>query len=96
MTLQRLEITPLQAGYAVVHGTETLSVRLDGGSSRFRRDILGSSDILNVRWNLNSLEFEYIQAFYRNVTKNGSEPFLIYTDKSGQSQISSHSLIGPS
>ena len=77
MTLKKLNLTPVQASYTFAHGQETLRVRLDGGASRFRRDILGSSSILNVRWQANSTDYQFLQAFYRSVSKNGSLPFLI-------------------
>ena len=77
MALNVLNLIPDQASYAVTDGEEVISVSLDGGSSRFRRDILRSPFLVNVKWTLSQDEYNYIRAFYKTGVESGSSPFLI-------------------
>jgi len=77
MALTKLTIPPNQASYSVKDGNETLSVKLDGGQSRYRRDILEASSIVDVAWSVNGAEFQYLRAFYKTTSRRGSLPFLI-------------------
>jgi hypothetical protein len=77
MALTKFAIAPNQSGYSVKDGKETLSAKLDGGTSRYRRDVLNSSSMVNVQWTLNQEEFRYFRAFYNGTTVSGSLPFLI-------------------
>lgn len=75
----KLNYPPEQAGYAVTDGTETVSIQLDGGLSRSRKDILNSSSLVNVSWLLSPSYYEYLRAFYKETTAGGTgaTPFLI-------------------
>lgn len=77
MALTKFIIPPNQSGYSVSDGRETLSAQLDGGASRYRRDILNAARRVNVQWTFNKEEYQYFRAFYNGVTLSGSTPFLI-------------------
>lgn len=77
MALQKLSVTPTQASYSVNDGREVVSIQLDGGAARYRRDILNANSIVSVNWVLDKTGFNYIRGFYRVTTASGSLPFLI-------------------
>ncbi len=77
MALTKLTIPPDQSGYSVTDGNEVISVKLDGGASRFRRDVLNAASRVTVQWSVTPDNFRYLRAFYRSVTAQGSTPFLI-------------------
>lgn len=70
---------PQQANYAVQDGQETISVQLEGGAGRYRKDILNSTSRVNVSWLFTAVGYEYFRAFYREQTaaNTGAQPFLI-------------------
>jgi len=84
MALHKFIIPPDQDGYGFNDGLETLSVSLDGGASKFRRDVLNSNTRLSVQWTLSPENYEYIRCFYREFIESGSLPFLmdLYLDSS--------------
>jgi hypothetical protein len=73
----KFQIPPDSQGYTVVDGDEVLSVKLDGGASRYRRDVLNSNSLVNCQWSLDRNEYNYARAFFKFATANGSQPFLI-------------------
>lgn len=75
--LNKLIIPPDRSGYAFDEGIETLSVQLEGGASKFRRDVLNSNFRLNVQWTLDPLNYNYIKVFYKIMLESGSLPFLL-------------------
>jgi hypothetical protein len=74
--MRKLLLRPNSAGYAVVLGNEIVSINVDGGPSRSRRDFLGKPSMVNVAWMLDQAGSEYLNAFFRTATANGSLPFL--------------------
>lgn len=72
-----LSLAPDQAGYSVEDGEEVLSVRLDGGLSRYRRDVVGAASSVRVQWTVGPTEYAYLRAFYRTTTGRGTEAFLV-------------------
>ena len=70
-------IAPTQASYSVRDGETTLSVKLDGGASRYRRDVLNANRIVTCEWRLSAGDFQYFRAFYNTETVSGSGSFLI-------------------
>ena len=70
-------LAPTQASYSVRDGEATLSVRLDGGASRYRRDVLNANRIVTCEWRLSAGDFQYFRAFYNTETVSGSGGFLI-------------------
>lgn len=82
--MDKFIIPPDQSGYSVTDGTETLSVSLDGGAARYRKDILNSSSQVSVQWTLSREQYDYFRVFYKLVTVSGALPFLLdlYVDES--------------
>lgn len=73
----KLVLPPNQASYSVTDGVEVIRTELSGGRSRYRKDILGSTSQVNVSWTVNSRQFDYLRAFYKTVTYEGSRWFKI-------------------
>lgn len=73
----KLLVQPEANGYQVQYSEDALRVDLDGGAGRYRRDILGGAPFVDVTFRLNPEDFNYLMAFYREETKEGSEPFEI-------------------
>ena len=76
-TLTKLILPPDSSSYSVTDGKEVVSVSLDGGAGKYRRDIIGASSAVSVQWVCDRKEYEYIRAFYRALLGKGSRPFLI-------------------
>lgn len=70
-------IAPDQEGYSVTPGSEYLSVALQGGRSKQRKDIAGATSRVRVQWSTDRSGFNYLQAFYRIYTSAPSDGFLI-------------------
>lgn len=77
MALSKLYLSPVSDGYSFTDGSEVLSVKLDGGASRYRQDILNSSLTANVQWILTPNKYTQMRYFYLNTVKSGSLPFNI-------------------
>lgn len=74
--MRKLLLRPNSQGYAATAGNEVVSAATDGGASRSRRDFIGAPAMINVAWMLDEAGFEYLNAFFRTITKSGSLPFL--------------------
>lgn len=73
-----MPLIPEQANYSSSYGDdEFLSVKLDGGISRFRRDKFGCAETVEVQWALGPTDFTFFQAFYRSTILAGSASFLM-------------------
>jgi hypothetical protein len=96
MALTKLTIPPDKASYAVQDGQEALSVKLDGGASRFRLDILGATSTVNVQWSVGPNAYLYLRAFYKSISKSASLPFLIdlILDQPGLTEHEAHFVVG--
>lgn len=77
MALIKLKLAPDNSSYSVTDGKEVVSIALDGGAGRYRRDVLGASSAVSVQWVCNRGEFHYIRAFFRSITGKGAAPFVI-------------------
>jgi hypothetical protein len=77
MTMRKLMVTPSQASYSAQLGSEVLQAQVAGGPSRRRRDFIGAPTYVSVTWLLPGSGFQYLEAFYRTATVNGTDPFLI-------------------
>lgn len=77
MALTKFKIPPESSSYSVADGSEVVSVQLDGGLSRRRRDIIGASSKVDVSWILTQDGFAYLRSFFRGITGKGALPFLI-------------------
>lgn len=84
ITLHKLIIPPNQSGYSFNDPAETLSVQLDGGASKFRRDVLNSNVRINVEWTVNAENYKYLRLFFKYFVESGAEAFLmdLYIDDS--------------
>jgi len=74
--LNRLAYCVQQSGYTVDFGNDVIAQNLDGGPSRYRRDVRGNSHTVNVSWVLKLKGYQYLTAFYRVWMRNPSQPFL--------------------
>lgn len=77
MSLTKFLLPPNESSYSVTDGQESIATKLDGGASRFRKDILDSTSTVKATWLLTPAKFEYFRAFYKTATKSASLPFLI-------------------
>jgi hypothetical protein len=75
--MEKFQILPDSTGYSVTDGKEVISIQLDGGASRYRRDILNANSKVTCQWSFDRDEYQYMRAFYKTTTSNGSIPFLI-------------------
>jgi hypothetical protein len=76
MPLPKLHLTVDRDGYSYTFGPTSISAQLDGGATKTRADLFGTTTNISVKWNCNIDDYNYIMAFYRTATKNGSLPFL--------------------
>jgi hypothetical protein len=75
--MRKFLIPPEQSSYVVEGGESVVSTKLNGGASRYRKDILNPSSLVSVKWVFSPLQYEYFRAFYKASTSVGSESFLI-------------------
>lgn len=77
--MAKFPFVPLSDGYSFSDTAEAVSVTLDGGMSRTRRDILNATKILNLSWALTSDQYEIFRMFYRSNSAGGygATPFTI-------------------
>lgn len=69
--------TPEQDGYRLRRGKETVTIRLDGGQSRVRRDVLGASHEVTCTFNLDQDEYTTFEGFFRERVQARSRLFRI-------------------
>ena len=75
--MEKLSIRPDRADYSFsASGNEVLRADLDGGSGRYRADVLNASEMVDVNWVVHPDDYQYLWAFYRRVSR-GADPFLI-------------------
>lgn len=74
--MNRLQVCPLQAGYTVQYGNDTISQRLEGGASRFERAVIGTSHMAALNFALSEGGYQYLMAFFRVWQRNPSQPFI--------------------
>lgn len=77
MALSKFVLLPDNSQYSTIDGKEVVATQLDGGASRYRRDILGATSIVNAAWILGTNDYKYMRSFYRALTLKGAKPFLI-------------------
>jgi len=70
-------IPPDQNSYSFSDFPECISVELEGGAPKIRKDIANSFFRLNVQWSLNQDQYNYIRYFYRYVLNSGALPFFL-------------------
>lgn len=72
----KMALAPDADGYNSLDGDEVIHVKLDGGQGRYRRDKIGATKTVQVKWTLNPSQYEYWRAFYVTGTQKGALPFL--------------------
>lgn len=77
MELVKFVLPPDNSSYSATDGKEVVATQLNGGASRYRRDILGATSTVDCVWILGQDEFKYLRSFYRAISESGSTPFLI-------------------
>lgn len=94
--LQKLLYPPDQESYSVTDGTTVVATALDGGSSRYRADLLDAAAIVTVQWTLGPADFQFFKAFFRTALANGALPFLIdlYMDNAELTEHEVHIVPG--
>ena len=82
-TIYQCAITPEFTNYTTKDGKSVVSTVLEGGTPRFRADVLNPATEVTVEWFVDSFGYEYLRAFYNTGTLCGSLPFTInlYMDK---------------
>lgn len=59
-----LQLLPDRANYAATDAGESISKDADGGLNRSRRDLSGSTSLVDVTWTLKSSDYATLAAFY--------------------------------
>ena len=77
MAVDKLLIPPSSSTYTMQDGSETASVQLAGGASRYRKVVSNAASYLECEWVVGPTDYTYLRAFYNTSTKQGSLPFLI-------------------
>jgi hypothetical protein len=73
----KLPFIPEKTTYSYKVDGDVVSVELDGGLPRKRRDIAGSASKVECTWFLSPVQYQYFMAFYRFTIKRGALPFLV-------------------
>lgn len=77
MPLPKLPFIPEKSSYIYNVNRDVVSVELDGGLPRKRRDIAGSASRVECTWFLLPHQYQYFMALYRFELKRGALPFLV-------------------
>lgn len=75
--MQKFTIPPDKASYTMKDGQEVLSVQLQGGAARYRRDIANPTARVTANWTMGMDGYLYIRSFFRAAIDNGASPFLM-------------------
>jgi hypothetical protein len=75
MVLPRLILVPDADGYQGGEVEEVTYTPLEGGPGRTRRDCIGGTKIVAVKWTLNPRQYAYWRAFYSTTVARGELPF---------------------
>jgi hypothetical protein len=73
--MAKLTLVPDQDGYSVKDGQEVIAVKLDGGFSKYRKDLIGAAATIGVQWTLDRSEYDQLRSFYRTTINNGADAF---------------------
>jgi len=72
----KLPFRPEQAGYGVAHPSGVKTVKLAGGRSRQRADVVNATGVVSASWLLSYTDYLTFQDFMINQTERGALPFL--------------------
>lgn len=73
----KLSVKPEQEGYSATHATPFVAVKLAGGRSRVRADVLNQPSMVNCTFKLTKEDYDQFMDDFRNQTAEGSLPFLM-------------------
>lgn len=73
---EKLQFLPEQSGYAVTDPDQVVSIKLEGGASRQRADLVGAVHEVQATWRLNPEQFSAFQRFWIRNLNRGALPFL--------------------
>lgn len=68
---------PDQQGYQYTPGKDFIETKLDGGSSRVRRDVLGMTHMVKCCWSCTPTQYTQIMGFFRERVQGRSKLFRI-------------------
>ncbi len=77
MPLPKFKYLPEQSGYTYNNQQNILSVKLDGGLSKTRVDLVDGPAIVEVEWIFDLGEYQWFRAFFNQAINYGTNPFLI-------------------
>ena len=75
MAIEQIQVLPTQNGFGIDYSKNALSVKLEGGRSRFGLNKKNGVSIVNVQYDLNADDYQYFWAFFNNSTERGALPF---------------------
>lgn len=73
--MRHLLLTPDADSYQQNEGAEAIAIRIEGGPSRYRRDMIGAPRLLTVQWTLNPWQYHYFRAFWNTAILRGVDSF---------------------
>ncbi|MEI9995088.1 MAG: hypothetical protein WDM91_10870 [Rhizomicrobium sp.] len=77
MPLDKLLLRPQSSGYAVTPPSGAIiRSALPGGAGEYSADVEGGTSLVDVNWLVDAARWQYLNAFFRNRTGGGAEPFL--------------------
>lgn len=96
MTLPKLELAPDQDSYTYQDPYSTDRNELEGGRSRFRRDLLKATVSINVQWTLDEEGYNDFREFYNTTVDSGSDTFRIdlYLDEPDLTEHEANFVVG--
>lgn len=73
----RLPFVPEQDGYAAEHSTDFVAIKLAGGQSRVRADVLNGTSVVNISFLLDRVDYQEFMNFFITQIERGALPFLV-------------------
>jgi hypothetical protein len=73
--MRHLVLSPDADSYKQSDGTEVTAIELEGGPSRYRRDMIGAPRMLDAQWTLTSWDYQYFRAFWNTAILRGVDSF---------------------
>jgi hypothetical protein len=73
----KLSLKPEQDGYSAAHATPFIVVKLAGGRSRVRADVVNPTSLVSVSFKMDKGDYDQFMDDFRNQIAEGSIPFLM-------------------
>lgn len=74
--MHKLSLAPDENGYTANDGEGSLSSKLDGGASKYRKTYMNAPTKVTCQWTCNASDYAYLRTFY-NIHEYGTKPFLM-------------------